>query len=239
MAVFVVAADETLAKQRLSELLKDLRGHQTQRQFAKLLGTSYTSIQDWEKSIRLPSKKNLKRIAQLKDWSYEKLVFFLFASDPQATLATTDPLELIMSCLEKLTVVQKQQLLDYLSCQIPHSEKTCPKKLRDKPLSISQKHNLHLLLRASLKQQDPVEARDNARIEPDLFADIFLRNDENRQLGYSELEQFSRICCQVIQWRGSQLPEIHPHQTYTDQVDDLWDALSGEISSRLTKTLID
>jgi transcriptional regulator with XRE-family HTH domain len=81
MTVFIFAAEDKFAKQNLAELLKDLRNNQTQRQFARRLGTSYTSIQNWEKQIRLPSEKNLQRIAQLQGWTYEKLLIYLFTQN--------------------------------------------------------------------------------------------------------------------------------------------------------------
>lgn len=91
MAIFIIATEDTLVKQHLAELLRELRGSETQRQFAKRLGTSYTSIQDWEKQIRLPSEKNLQRIAQLKDWTYEELILFLFGNDAQSAIAQQNP----------------------------------------------------------------------------------------------------------------------------------------------------
>lgn len=95
-------------------------------------------------------------------------------------------------------------------------------------LNNKQKHNLHLLLRASLKEQDPVEAIKQSGIEPGLFTDIFLRDDENRTVWYEELEKFSGLCCQVIRWRAAQLPEIDPNQTYTDQTELLFNDLFGD-----------
>ena len=231
MVVFFVGAEDTLAKQRLADLLKDLRGYETQRQFAKRLGTSYTSIQDWEKQIRLPSEKNLKRIAQLKGWTYEKLVLFLFNSDVQSTTVTTDPLELIMACVQKLTLPQKQKLRDYLTAQIPQHCEIC-ETIRNYNLSLLQKHNLHLLLRASLKHKDPLEAIEQTGIEPDLFADVFVRDDENRQISYSELEKLSSLCCRVIRWRDSQLPEVDLNRTYADQTELLLNDLSENTSSQ-------
>ena len=225
-----------MAKRRLADLVRELRGNETQRQFAKRLGTSYTSIQDWEKQIRLPREKNLKRIAQLQDWSYDQLVRFLFASDDQSTPTTIDPFELIMSYVEKLTTLQQQQLRDYLTQQISE-QLTILRINRDYNLSSKQKHNLHLLLRASLKHQDPLEAIEKVGIEPDLFADVFLRNDQNRQIGDQELQQFSSICCRVIQWRNLELPEVNPHQTYTNRVDELWETLSGSNACMLTQGL--
>ncbi|NJR60607.1 MAG: helix-turn-helix transcriptional regulator [Cyanobacteria bacterium CRU_2_1] len=57
--ILVTSGDDQLAKERLAQLIRDLRGQATQREFAKRLGTSYTAVQDWEKQIRLPSEKIL------------------------------------------------------------------------------------------------------------------------------------------------------------------------------------
>lgn len=234
MTGLTITKENAVAKRRLADLIKDLRGNETQRRFARSIGVSYTSIQDWEKQIRLPGKKNLQRIAQLQGWTYDQLVLFLFASDAQNTSVTSDPFELIMTSVQKLTLLQKQQLRDYLTTQI--SEQSQIRKIkRDDNLNVTQKHNLHLLLRASLKWQDPLKAMEKAGLEPDLFADVFVRNDPNRQISYQELEKFSHICCRVIQWQDLQLPKIDPEQTYTDCVDELWDRLSGSNSSVLTE----
>jgi transcriptional regulator with XRE-family HTH domain len=233
MAIFIIATEDTLAKQHLAELLRELRGSETQRQFAKRLGTSYTSIQDWEKQIRLPSEKNLLRIAQLKDWTYEELILFLFGNDARSAIATTEPLKIIMACLPKLSPEQRQQLSDYFMSKIDKISELQDR--RDYNLSDRQKHNLHLLLRASLKQKDPLEAMEQTGIEPELFADIFLRNDKNRKVGDKELEQFSHLCHWAIQWRGDRLPEVDPHQTYSGKIDKLFDALWGETSSVLAE----
>jgi transcriptional regulator with XRE-family HTH domain len=225
MAIFIIATEDTLAKQHLAELLKELRSGETQRQFAKRLGTSYTSIQDWEKQIRLPSEKNLQRIAQLKGWTYEELILFLFGNDAQSAIATTEPLKIIMACVPKLSSEQRQQLSDYFTSKIDKIPDLQDKRTYN--LSNHQKHNLHLLLRASLRQQDPLEAMEQEGIEPELFADVFLRDDKNRKVGYEELKQFSHLCRLVIQWQGDRLPEVDLHQTYRGKIDMFFNDLLG------------
>jgi transcriptional regulator with XRE-family HTH domain len=228
MAIFIIATEDTLAKRYLADLLRELRDSETQRQFAKRLGTSYTSIQDWEKQIRLPSEKNLQRIARLKGWTYEELILFLFGNDAQSAIATTEPLKIIMACLPKLSPAQRQQLSDYFASKIDNTLDVKAKIFYN--LNNHQKHNLHLLLRASLRQQDPLEAMEQAGIEPDLFADIFLRGDKNREVGYKELEQLSHLCHRVLQWRDRQLPEVDLHQTYSGKIDIFFNDLSGVTS---------
>lgn len=89
-----------------------------------------------------------------------------------------------------------------------------------------QKHKLHLLLRASLKNSNVVEAIEKIALDPALFADIFLRNDKNREVSYEELEKLSYLCCLVIDWRDRQLPQVDCNRTYLGQVDLLLDELS-------------
>jgi hypothetical protein len=97
----------------------------------------------------------------------------------------------------------------------------------DATLNQRQKYNLHLLLRASLKESNPLEAMERIGIDPALFSDIFLRADKNREVSYEELEKFSYLCCLVVQWRASQLPEVDCARTYAGQTElllnDLWE----------------
>jgi hypothetical protein len=93
-------------------------------------------------------------------------------------------------------------------------------------LSQCQKHNLHLLLRASLKNSNPIEAMERIGIDPALFSDIFLRVEQNREVSYKELERFSHLCCWVIQWEANQLPEVDCNRTYAGQTDLLLNDLS-------------
>jgi hypothetical protein len=97
----------------------------------------------------------------------------------------------------------------------------------DVTLNDRQKHNLHLLLRASLKKRNPFEAMERVGIDPALFADIFLRCEQSREVGYEELERFSHLCCWVIQWRANQLPEVDCNRTYAGQTDSLLNDLSN------------
>jgi hypothetical protein len=96
-------------------------------------------------------------------------------------------------------------------------------------LSQCQKHNLHLLLRASLKKSNPIEAMERIGIDPALFSDIFLRAEQNRELSYEELEKFSYLCCWVIRWEANQLPEVDYNRTYAGQTNLLLNDLSKNV----------
>lgn len=226
MTILVASGDDKLAKERLAQLIKELRGIKTQREFAKLLGTSYTSVQDWEKQIRLPKENNLKRIAQLKGWTPEELLCHLFLLENRSEVASTNSLEILIPQVQKLSLQQMRQLSDYLNTQLTQTQSTQKKGMR-RFLSEKQKHNLHLLLRASLRNQRPTEAMETVGVQPELFTDIFLRNDVRRSVDYDDLEQLSSLCRRVIQWRENYPPEVDPDQTYLGETALLFNDLNG------------
>lgn len=164
--------NDRLAKERLAKLIKELRGHATQREFAKMLGTSYTAIQDWEKQVRLPKDINLGRIAKLKGWTQDELFRYLFVLDAQSEIFPADSLEIIFTHIQSLSLSQMQELSHYLKVQlseVQNIKETSASCL----LSEKQKHNLHVLLRASLREQSPTEAMARVGIAAELFTDVF------------------------------------------------------------------
>ncbi|NJP12013.1 MAG: helix-turn-helix transcriptional regulator [Leptolyngbyaceae cyanobacterium RU_5_1] len=225
MTILVTSGNEGLAKERLAQLIKELRGQTTQREFAKLLGTSYTAVQDWEKQIRLPKGKNLERIAQLKGWTQEELIYHLFPPNPHSENAPPDPLANLIAHVQNLSVSQMQELSDYLNAQLNRVQNGKAKSMSC-DLSDKQKHNLHLLLRASLRDQSPTEAMARVGVDPELFTDIFLRNNQDRTIDSESMEKLSRLCCRVIQWRAGQFPEVDCNQTYLGETALLLNVLA-------------
>lgn len=71
----------TTPKLRLANLVKELRGDKSQRNFAKLLGVSYYAVQSWEKQAALPDEKNLQKLADLKGWTLLQLQVYLQGSE--------------------------------------------------------------------------------------------------------------------------------------------------------------
>ena len=225
--ILVTSGNDQLAKERLSQLIKDLRGRLTQREFARQLGTSYTAVQDWEKQIRLPSDKNLKRIAELKGWSHEELVRYIFCADMQMIIDPSDPVAGIIAQVKDLSQAQLQQLMDYLNARVGATQKSREEIMR-RCLSDQQKNNLHLLLRASLKSRSPMEAMTQTEVDPALFTDIFLRNDRNRAVTYEDLEKLSSLCFQVVKWKGNHFPRVDRTRTYAGKIDLLFNDLAEE-----------
>ena len=64
-------------RQRLANLLRELRGERSQRSFAKLLGVSNQAVQNWEKERTWPDDDNLQRLAELKGWTPKQLQGYL------------------------------------------------------------------------------------------------------------------------------------------------------------------
>lgn len=68
---------EATPRQKLANLVRELRGEKSQRNFAKLLGVSYYAVQSWEKHTVWPDNDNLQKLADLKEWSLSELQVYL------------------------------------------------------------------------------------------------------------------------------------------------------------------
>jgi transcriptional regulator with XRE-family HTH domain len=65
------------AEERLSSLVKKLRGEKSQRQFAKVLGVSYAAVRSWEESESMPGLNSLEKIAAYSNQTVEELLEYL------------------------------------------------------------------------------------------------------------------------------------------------------------------
>lgn len=63
--------------QRLSELVKNIRGERTQRQFAKQIGVSFAAVRSWEEGESYPVLENLGKIASACGMTLEELLAYL------------------------------------------------------------------------------------------------------------------------------------------------------------------
>ena len=68
---------DATSKQRLANLVRELRGERSQRSFAKLFSVSNQAIQYWEKERTWPDDDNLQRLAELKGWTLLQLQAYL------------------------------------------------------------------------------------------------------------------------------------------------------------------
>lgn len=65
------------SKQKLANLLRELRGERSQRSFAQLFGVSNQAVQNWEKERTWPDDENLQKLADLKGWTLKQLQAYL------------------------------------------------------------------------------------------------------------------------------------------------------------------
>jgi transcriptional regulator with XRE-family HTH domain len=66
-----------LSKLKLGNLVKQLRGNQTQKEFAKRLGVTHGAIQSWENGEVTPGSVNLSRIAREGGYTLTELMDYL------------------------------------------------------------------------------------------------------------------------------------------------------------------
>jgi len=70
---------DQIAKARLGEAIRQLRGDRSQRVFAEVLGVGQATIQAWESGTGgTPTLDNLEKIAKLRDELPEQFVAYLF-----------------------------------------------------------------------------------------------------------------------------------------------------------------
>ena len=71
---------------RLVNLVRELRGDLSQRQFAKKLDVSDSSVYFWEAGMAWPGTQNLKKLAKMKGWTLDELQAYLEGEVPVRTL---------------------------------------------------------------------------------------------------------------------------------------------------------
>lgn len=84
--------------ERLAKLVAELRGSKSQRQFAKELGVSQSSVRFWESNLAWPDTENLEKLAALRGWSLSNLQTYLIKGD----LPDSEPLEQILNTVRTL-----------------------------------------------------------------------------------------------------------------------------------------
>lgn len=84
--------------ERLARLVAELRGSKSQRQFAKELDVSQSSVRFWESHLAWPDTENLQKLARLKGWELQDLQNYLTKGD----LPDPEPLEQILDKVRSL-----------------------------------------------------------------------------------------------------------------------------------------
>lgn len=90
--------DMTLKTERLAIFIRELRACQSQRQFAKRLGVSQSSINLWESGQAWPETGNLEKLGALKGWNLEEIQTYLTKGE----LPSSEPLDQILNTVRSL-----------------------------------------------------------------------------------------------------------------------------------------
>lgn len=64
-------------RERLGQILRELRGDESLRKFGKRMGCSGVAISDWEHGHSFPGLPYLEKIAELKGWSLYQLLAYI------------------------------------------------------------------------------------------------------------------------------------------------------------------
>ena len=95
------------SRQKLIEIIKLARGEMSKRAFGKLLGVSSTSVQMWEKGVKVPDTENLAKIAARAGYTLEELLSCL---DGKPIQETSD-LVLILRQIQHMPLSQVAQIV--------------------------------------------------------------------------------------------------------------------------------
>lgn len=100
----------TTPKQRLTYLVKELRGEKSLRHFGKQLGVSYQTVALWEQERTWPDDEHLRRLAELKGWTPEQLQVYLEGNpeSDKSTKSYTETSEGVPSVQQLLTGIRKK-----------------------------------------------------------------------------------------------------------------------------------
>ena len=106
------------SQQRLSSLIKQLRGERSQRSFAKTLGVSYAAIRSWEEGESTPGLNSLEKIAQYTNQSLEQLLNYLKNTGEDKSQVSPFPsfflAEELIPEVKKLSRAEKSKLAQFL-----------------------------------------------------------------------------------------------------------------------------
>jgi len=95
------------SREKLIEIIQLARGEMSKRAFGKLLGVSATSVQMWEKGVKVPDTENLAKIAARAGYTLEELLSCL---DGKPIQETSD-LILILRQIQHMPLSQVAQIV--------------------------------------------------------------------------------------------------------------------------------
>lgn len=72
------------SKQRLGQIIKELRGSMSLSAFGAKFGVSYTAVSNWEQGVSMPDRENLAQIAHYAGYSLEDFICVIEGKTPNA-----------------------------------------------------------------------------------------------------------------------------------------------------------
>lgn len=96
-------------KERLSTLLKRIRGDETFRQFAPKIGTTHSTLNSWEQGVNFPKTGNLLAIAAYTNQSLEDLMHYLKTGESSLTKKTSSE-KSEEAILNELNLLKEQEI---------------------------------------------------------------------------------------------------------------------------------
>jgi transcriptional regulator with XRE-family HTH domain len=96
------------SRQKLSQLLLDLRGSKSRRAFAREIGVTATAVIAWENADSEPDMKHLTTIAKLAGYTLDELRVFLGDSEHKRT--SKIPFSRILTETSQLSIQEAAQL---------------------------------------------------------------------------------------------------------------------------------
>lgn len=115
---------DPVQRQRLSEILIELRGDRSQRKYAKDLGVSFPALRSWEECESVPGLENLEMIASAKGWSLIQLLGYIRGEEPAAARSIPLRAEDLLREAEHLEPAEQLRLAQLLiGKQLHHFER--------------------------------------------------------------------------------------------------------------------
>jgi transcriptional regulator with XRE-family HTH domain len=100
---------------RLIDLVQELRGESSQRQFARQIGVSEATVRFWESRLSWPGTENLQKLAVLKGWTLDGINTYLEKGESPRSASLSRILAEVSSLSEAEAVLVAQAALEIVA----------------------------------------------------------------------------------------------------------------------------
>ncbi len=102
------------ARQRLSNILIEMRGPRSIQGYAKDIGISFAALRAWEQCLSVPSLENLELLASLRNQSLFDLLAEIRGEEPSQVRIPPSKAEDVYSEVKSLPTVEQFRLIKLL-----------------------------------------------------------------------------------------------------------------------------